>query len=284
MSAAERNHAAASSCLPTPASTLTAPEFLPRPRPRPRLNIDITRPCPTASDASPTPVPSRVAAPTLSVRSSAHSTTTDAATDATALSTGTLALGDASTADVFRDKRLDDGDGKTATGLAPTAASSAEAFRRNRRPQGDANEASGIASSASPILRFELDARGDATTHGSGTDASGADVFLHSRLDGGDVTRGATDARVGVDATPPPGSRGASWTGDGSSQEVLRRKRREPWQLLELATFCGSASRTATGSSIATAAFSTASAATDVIVAPPSARPYTTRTTCLGLM
>ena len=210
MSAAARNHAAASSCLPTPASTLTAPEFVPRPRPRPRLNVVITRPCPTASVASPTPVPSRAAAPTLSVRSSAHSTADDAATDATALSTGTLALGDASTEDVFRDKRLDDGDGKTATGLAPTAASSAEASRRNRRPQGDANEASGLASSASPILRFELDARGDAAPQGSGTDASGADVFLRSLRDGGDITKDAAGVRVGVDAIPPSGSRGES--------------------------------------------------------------------------
>ena len=228
MSAAAKNHAAASSCLPTPASTLTAPEFLPRPRPRPRLNVVITRPCPTASDASPTPVPSRAAAPTLAVRSSAHSTATDAATDATALSTGTLALGDASTEDVFRDKRLDDGDGKTATGLAPTAASSAEAFRRNRRPQGDANETSGLASNTSPILRFELDARGEAAPQGPGTDASGADVFLCNLRDGGDIINDAAGVRVGVDAIPPSGSRGSSWTGGGTSLEVLRRKRRAP--------------------------------------------------------
>ena len=79
------------------------------------------------------------------MRSSAHSTATDAATDSITLSAGTLALGDASTADVFRDKRLDDGDGKTATELVPTAASLAETFRRNRRKQGDANEASRLA-------------------------------------------------------------------------------------------------------------------------------------------
>ena len=108
------------------------------------------------------------------MRFPAHSTATDAAMDPITLSAGTLAPGDASTADVFRCKRLDDGDGNTATGLAPTAASSAEASRRNRRTQGDANEASGLASSASPILRFELDARGDAAPQGSGTDASGA--------------------------------------------------------------------------------------------------------------
>ena len=218
------------------------------------------------------------------MRSPAHSTATDAATDSITLSAGTLAPGDASTADVFRDKRLDDGDGKTATELVPTAASSAEAFRRNRRRQGDANEASGLASSASPILRFELDARGDAAPYGSATDASGADVFLHSLRDGGDTTNDAAGVRVGVDAIPPSGSRGASWTGGGTSQEVLRRKRRAPWPLLELGSLCGSVSRTATGSSILTAAFSATSATADVIVAPPSARPYTARTTCLGLM
>ena len=144
------------------------------------------------------------------MRSSAHSSTTDAATDSITLSAGTLALGDASTADVFRDKRLDDGDGKTVTGLAPTTASSAEALRLKRRTQGDEYEASGLASSASPILRFELDARGDAAPQGSGTDASGTDVFLHSLRDGGDITKDAADVRVGEDAIPASGSRGES--------------------------------------------------------------------------
>ena len=123
------------------------------------------------------------------MRFPAHWTATDAATEPITLSADTLAPGDASTADVFRCKRLDDGDGNTATGLAPTAASSAEALRRNRRTQGDANEASGLASSASPILRIEVDARGDAAPQGSGTDASGADVFLRSLRDGGDITK-----------------------------------------------------------------------------------------------
>ena len=88
-----------------------------------------------------------------------------------------LALGDASTADVFLCKRLDDGDGNAATGLATTAAASAEAFRRNRRKQGDANAASGVASRASSLLRFEPDAGDDTAQNVSGTDASGADVF-----------------------------------------------------------------------------------------------------------
>ena len=144
------------------------------------------------------------------MRFPALSTATDAATDPITLSADTLAPGDASTADVFRCKRLDDGDGNTATGLAPTAASSAEALRRNRRTQGDANEASGLASSASPILRFEHDARGDAAPQGSSTDASGADVFLRNLRDGGDITKDAAGVRVGVDAIPPSGSRGES--------------------------------------------------------------------------
>ena len=139
-----------------------------------------------------------------------------------------LALGDASTADVFLCKRLDDGDGNAATGLATTAAASAEAFRRNRRKQGDANAASGVASRASSLLRFEPDAGDDTAQNDSGTDASGADVFLRNLRDGGDITNDAAGVRVGVDANPLSGSRRSSWTGGGTSLEILRRKRRAP--------------------------------------------------------
>ena len=86
--------------------------------------------------------------------------------------------------------------------------------------------------------------------------------FLRSLREGGDIPKHAGGVRVGVDAIPPPGSSGPSGTGAGTSQEVLRHKRRAPRPLLELGTLCGSAPKAATGSSIPTTAISPASAAT----------------------
>ena len=200
------------------------------------------------------------------MRFPAHSTATDAAMDPITLSAGTLAPGDASTADVFRCKRLDDGDGNTATGLAPTTASSAETLRRNRHEQGDANAATGLASSAPSVLRFSRDAGSDAAPHGSATDASVADVFLVSLRDCGDIASST------------------SRTEEGASQEILRRNRRGLEQLAWSGTACGSASKTPTVSSILAATISAPPTADRVKVAPPSLRPYTTSTTCFGLM
>ena len=260
MSAAARNHAAASSCCLTPTSGAPLCEPACPPRPRPRLNLAITRPCPSASPTCSPRASSRPTSPKRSVRSSAPTTTTDAASGCSTLSIGTLPLGSTSSADVFRRRRLEPGDGSTDAGLVPTAASSAETLRRNRRELGEANAATGLASSAPSVLRFPRDAGGDTAPHGSVTDAVVADVFRLSLLKCGDIAEPAVSACVGVDAIPLSGSGGASCTGAGTSQEVLRRRRRGLWQLAELDRAFGSAPRAATASSIPATALSAASA------------------------
>ena len=217
----------------------------------------------------------------LSVWTSSAETTTDAARGLGHPSTRTVALGTASSADVFRRKRRDPGDDIKATGLQGTAASSTDVLRRKRREHGDAPLATGLVSIISPLPRFVPETHGDSALHGAGAEASVADVFLLKRREAGDIVIPAAGTRVGVDAVLLSGSGGASCTGAGTTLEVLRRKRRGLRQLPEPSA---SPSRAATASSIPTTATSAASAACCASVALPSPRPYTARTTCFGLM
>ena len=220
----------------------------------------------------------------LSVRTSSAETTTDAARGLGHPSTRTVALGTASSADVFRRKRRDPGDDIKATGLQGTAASSTDVLRRKRREHGDAPLATGLVSIISPLPRFVPETHGDSALHGAGAEAAVADVFLLKRREAGDIVIPAAGTRVGVDAVLLSGSGGASCTGAGTTLEVLRRKRRGLRQLAELGRASASPSRAATASSIPTTATSAASAACCASVALPSPRPYTARTTCFGLM
>ena len=202
ISAAAKNHAAASARPPEPP---TRPLSLEAACPaRPRRSVV---PPGARAGASPTRVPDR----------------------------GVLTTGTSSSAEVLRRKRRDPGLNKAGAGETTGATSSAELFRRKRRMLGDANMVLGPAARSSSRPHVILGISGDSGSFRPGNGDGVADVFRFNLRAGGDIAKLCADPCVSVAAAMLSSTGSTPWPGETTSQEVLRRKRRGVPKLTELA-------------------------------------------------